>query len=752
MARLPGIRLNRVSLPGVQSPQTAVNEFVSQQAVARDVMAIGQQMGEVKARYDLTEATAGVAESLSEFEREYAAKQTYTAQEIRDLGLDHVIDVSDGSVDDRGVPVERNDIPAHDVYPLALQQASENAIRDYGEGIASEQVRREWLGKMREQHNEAVTRATVAAAQNAYKYEVSRGIQRIENARARENFGAAAAYVEALPIPEEQKEALRLENQQLQEANAITNVGASGDPVLMEETADALSADNYQGPFTDEVRHSYAADLRKKANAARAEEIAEEDRRIGAYVSDLELGAKLLTGSTTEAEIKDAHQKGWITSAKRTQLLEYVMKRDAERQERARTAEALRIASQTGTVLDPGNKRFSGAVNREWEDRIIAGEDPLAAGIQMMSQYRMMPAGVKGILRAANRADSGQLIQAAKLYNAGEAAAPHSMLDVSPETVGIVAAVAGNLRLGMSEPDAVASVQAWEAMSEAQQTAHKNYVKTNDDDNLQVLRDMIDDTKEYDVPWSFAEVEPTIAMATEFDMLTEKFLNIAGNMETAQQMAFDNIRQKWVLTNVNDEWQYIKYAPQVDGEVLRQDIETLYGPNTLIASDPATELQILNGEQPTYRLYKKQHDPDPLPAEGWQEEFQKQTGSDPAAINITTRKDADRYMQTLFSIGNYELPRYTYDSDAMMARETDKLLEEGRKERERRLEFIKEKEAMRGRISEAKTAREARLNEMARRRTERVESRRVRVNISDELPVPEEALRIQRGEVPTFNE
>lgn len=491
----------------------------------------------------------------------------------------------------------------------------------------------------------------------------------------------------------------------LQDPDSLTQA----DVRQMESVAAYLRSDDYEGDITDpDKRLQKAEELESLAATSNLSQAAQQEREEGREVGNLELGVRDPNGNTTTTQVEDAFNDGLIDDSKRTQLLDGIRKRDEDKQTRAATAAAIEYAAKNNIPIDPGNKDVRAAIDSLYEKRVSEGQSPEAAGLDIMRTYKIMPEGIKAIFRGANRSDAGGLVEAAKLYTAGVVTAPQSMKDVTPDSVAIVAAVSANMRLGMDDAEAVASVQAWEAMPDTRQEAVKTAVRLGTDDGRIKFKDMINDYEQYNVPWTTAEIEPTMTMDIEFSRLTEKYLSVTGDMAAAQVMAFDKITSSWQLTNINGDYQYMKFAPQGDSEQIRQDLENTYGPNVMIQSDPATELQMLDGQKPTYRVYKKQHDPDPLPKEGWKEDFEKQTGMQAIDLNITTRKDADNYMQTQFSVGHYQLPpRYTFDSDKALARETDRLKTEARKAIAERKEFTRAKEKSKQDIVEARARRMA---------------------------------------------
>ena len=452
----------------------------------------------------------------------------------------------------------------------------------------------------------------------------------------------------------------------------------------LELEVEALRSDDYEGPITDNKQRAVMAKALEaqvaKSNLSTAAGIEQEQAQA---VSDLDLSIKSATGTGTQLDIEAAFNTGIISGAKRTELTLQLEDKTIKQQRSAALGIQIAVATKNGYALDPKNKDVREAIDLSYITRVQNGEDPEAVGLDIMRTSKIMPDTVKGIIRGANRSDAAGLAHAAGLYRQGTLAAPQSMQDLSAGEVPLISSIAANLDLGMAPNDAVESALAWEAMPEGTKEARLAQVSLGKENNQAVLSELIGEAAAYDIPWSTTELDATVGMGARMDVLTAKYLPIAGSYENAQRMAFSDIRKTWALTDINGDYEYMPYAPPGNPVAIKQDISNVYGSEAVIVSDTTTELQVLAGETPSYAVFKRQHTPDPLPREGWQDEFLKQFGTSAEDIGITLRTEADRFLKDTFTIGPHQMSRYTWDDAQALDREADRYMTEARTVRDK---------------------------------------------------------------------
>lgn len=316
MAKLPDIRFSQVSLPGVTSPASAVNEYESRQSVARSLVTLGGNLSKIKSQYDIGEASASVAEEMSGFEEQYAGKQTYTPDEVKALGLDDVVNTGTGAFNEQGVETQRSTIPAHEVYPLALQQASEQAIKRNADTIAGASNKKAWLQEMNEKHNQVIGNAVRLAGQNAYKATVSNLQQRSKANQELGRFGVAEANILAMPIPDDEKNVLLLENKQqasIWDGNEIINTGTDQE---LESYAEVLGNEDYVAQSGLTPMQIRALDSAVSGEIKRRDGAYQTARAAASDAAAADTLAAIYTGDMTATEVLERADILGYTNAK----------------------------------------------------------------------------------------------------------------------------------------------------------------------------------------------------------------------------------------------------------------------------------------------------------------------------------------------------------------------------------------------------------------------------------------------------
>jgi hypothetical protein len=473
------------------------------------------------------------------------------------------------------------------------------------------------------------------------------------------------------------------------------------DVQIIESTAKELRSDDYDGAIEDPVkRRQLAEQLEAKASTSLLSASAQAEQDKAREVSDLQMGINSPNGGTTVFDVEAAFAKGTITGPQRTAMTEQIATKNERMMQGSALNYQIDLYAANGTAPDPKSAEIKQAISARFEQRVAGGENPIEVGMDIMRTNKIMPEQIKGMFRGANRADAGGLAEAGAIYSAGLRLAPGSMQDLTGNSVELVSRVAANIDSGMTKEQAVQTVLAYEAMNPTDKQARADQMTAylSQDNNINVLAGLIDQAAQFDVPWTTAEVTPTIRMQSKFDFLVRQYLPVGGSIEEAQRRAFQNIRADYQLTNVNGEYQYMQYAPQGNPEAIKRSIEKKYGPGVIIQSDTLTELQVQNGEAPTYKVYRDE--PVDLPWSGgtaaengvyppntWQGAFQMNTGLNPDAIGIQSRDEAEVYVTTVFSNGPVELDRFTWNADEELQNENQRIVNEAKTSFSKRADF-----------------------------------------------------------------
>ena len=272
--KLPDINYNRIQLPRGSGPELAGVNYRSKQQVHNAMVDLGDKVGELKRDYDVAKASSDLAGEVNNFQRTHAGKMSYTPDEVRDLGLDNRVKVTSGEFDEDGVEVERKAIPAYEVFPLAYENVMSGAISRHANSISDTKVRSEWAVKAQEIANEDVLRVVTAAEGEAYKYSLKVMAIDAGSAQRDMNFEGAASIINAMPIPQADKDVLLLDNSKKKETESLRVLVQQGDVESMEEQLTFMGSDAYKkgSSLTGDEQESQRGYLKQAIRATEAQD------------------------------------------------------------------------------------------------------------------------------------------------------------------------------------------------------------------------------------------------------------------------------------------------------------------------------------------------------------------------------------------------------------------------------------------------------------------------------------------------
>jgi len=177
------MKLPTVQMSGVQSLGRANLGAVSQVASAVGGVAqaqsgltnkIAQVALDFKKREDEAEFNSAITEAqieMDEFERKFAAKEFYTSAEVEGVP-DGAVRRTTSGTDDNGNPVEvdRNDIPAYQVYPYMLQNKMQGLMKQKAEGISNPFLREQFENRSAKIASSKFLKAGLAAEKQQQRY------------------------------------------------------------------------------------------------------------------------------------------------------------------------------------------------------------------------------------------------------------------------------------------------------------------------------------------------------------------------------------------------------------------------------------------------------------------------------------------------------------------------------------------------------------------------------------------------------
>jgi hypothetical protein len=169
MAKLPQIQYRQVSLPTQPGPGAAVAEASQISQGTRMITEGLTRINEMTREFNTEAATVDAGNQMSLWERENAGREVWTAQEVKDAGLEDQVNMYQGT-DEDGNPIPREFIPKHEVYPLAQQREIESAINSSGNIITNNSDRKKWSGDMKARGNEVSTQSYINAQADAISW------------------------------------------------------------------------------------------------------------------------------------------------------------------------------------------------------------------------------------------------------------------------------------------------------------------------------------------------------------------------------------------------------------------------------------------------------------------------------------------------------------------------------------------------------------------------------------------------------
>lgn len=267
MAKLPEIRTTQVSLPKGRGPGEALQEAKGIAQVSNAITESVLLVNEANREYKYDQAKIQSQNDLLAFDKNLAGKEYWSADEVRELGLEGQIDIMDK--DDAGATIDRQKIPRHEVYPLLLQEQMGRTLRQRSNGVSSVD-RDRWFSEMNTAKEKVITDAVIKAREQAVDWTLQARQQDIAEAQAIGNYDGADALIrKAYTNPALRDEALQ--------KNAVTREAAKYHQVIAQRTAAEieLAADQLEDmdledtPYDSKQRAAQVSTLRTAATSKR---------------------------------------------------------------------------------------------------------------------------------------------------------------------------------------------------------------------------------------------------------------------------------------------------------------------------------------------------------------------------------------------------------------------------------------------------------------------------------------------------
>jgi hypothetical protein len=244
MAKLPQIQYRQVSLPTQPGPGAAVAEASQISQGTRMITEGLTRINEMTREFNTEAATVDAGNQMSLWERENAGREVWTAQEVKDAGLEDQVNMYQGT-DEDGNPIPREFIPKHEVYPLAQQREIESAINSSGNIITNNSDRKKWSGDMTARGNEVSTQSYIKAQADAISWTHKEQEVKIVEAQASGNFEGADRLIDARYTNPGLKAEAKQANAVMEEEYNIMMFSQEATPDQLDEQATLMRTPEY---------------------------------------------------------------------------------------------------------------------------------------------------------------------------------------------------------------------------------------------------------------------------------------------------------------------------------------------------------------------------------------------------------------------------------------------------------------------------------------------------------------------------
>lgn len=576
------------------------------------------------------EAGLAMSKSMSEFHDKYTGKEYYTPDEIPE---DIEVRRFDAQVGPNGEQIEvpRENIPAYEVYPKLYQKFSEANAEASSIMIDDENVRNEWMLNTKGVITTGYTNAVIDSNEQQDRYLAKQLAGQIENEVANQKYGAATALAQDIKDPvvrQATMDGIAFK----QEDDFYVNLMLAGadDPKALNEMQAAvafLKDENSPSRLSPSQRLARVNALESGIDRqiAAQEAVASEARQQ--ITSDAWLQIDAGDPRIDEHFVQGMFDDGVINGSTMTAMKRAIVQGRQDQIDEQTVSADLDAVVAGGYGIDPKDKKARAAVDKRYEQyRAEATDDrSIDPAIKIMRDFKVVPSQVQSMFRANNRADGPALAQAAELWRYAASYAPQSLNDFHDNEVDVIKQVAARIDMGVNSADAVEQVRRLDMMTPQQKVALKGMSKEILKNNEQALADMSNDQESFKVPGAwipFKQGVPDlpIFMKSEFDAYVESYMPQTGfDIKTAQRMAFNDIAKRYDRTDINGEYQIMKYAPKAPTEQVRSLVADTYKgqlgeinqrhgrglkfSDIKIQSDQLTEQQIQRGTTPTYRAF-----------------------------------------------------------------------------------------------------------------------------------------------------
>jgi len=260
------------------------------------------------AEYD--DQIASMQIEFDEWNKQYGAKDVFTADEVTALGLpSHLINTTQTTSDGGGrqIKSKRDNIPAYEVYPHLLRAKLAGMTADKVEKISNPHLRKEFARKADVNAANLNLQAAFNAENQQEKFVLDKAIFDYQNAGDRGDGIAGEFYIDGAATDDLHKEKMRQDLYYRVEYSDASGALRSNDPETVMVWLSRLTDPQYEGDLPEPQRQAFAGALQTKLDILGANQVAELDRQEG--IRFVNMVEKTKTGGSSLAEIQEGFDK-----------------------------------------------------------------------------------------------------------------------------------------------------------------------------------------------------------------------------------------------------------------------------------------------------------------------------------------------------------------------------------------------------------------------------------------------------------
>jgi hypothetical protein len=582
---------------------------------------INEEARQKRTQDQMRDASLLMQQRMLQFEEQYGGRDFLTPDEIPDSVQ---VKRTSKQVGEDGLTFEapREQIPAYEVMPDMFRRFGTSMVEAAGDLIEDEDARTRWMQDMELRVGEQFVDRLARSREQQTKYVRNKIVESVEEALDARRYATASELAADMDDPDMARQlniaiSRRIADDRFNDL--IVDENANPDTII--DAIQVLRDPDSDLPYNAQERLAKANALESNYKRVTAHEQAVAERNRQKLVSDTWLLIDDGNPQVDEAYVDQLFDAQHINGDTRTSMIRAILKgREQGIRKQAIQIDLDRVAA-AGYGIDPKDTELRAAVGERFEQYVEQnGGDVWGAATRAMQEFKVVPDQIMSMFRSANRADAPNVANAARLLMEAQDYAPSSLADFKSGEISFLENVVANMRLGLDTQAAISAAQSYTQMTPQQKAALDRESKLIFEDNAAALSKMIGKHPAYDIPWSIFDPKPNAFMVEEFNALTKRFLPDVGfNTQVAQQKAFTKLSQKWQLTKINGDWELAKNMPQAPVEDVRSDIASqmqgrlkqfseFHGRqfkynDVKIYADPLTQIQINDGQKPTYAAY-----------------------------------------------------------------------------------------------------------------------------------------------------